>query len=148
MFTPATIKAIQDIMRQDIGVDGDAQRLSQLVWLIYLKILDDEDKALGIRKDKYIPTVPVKYQWHTWAAALDGLTGEELVAFVNNDLIPALRTLPSTGNQRTELTRMAFQDVNNFMRKGTLLKQIINKINEIDFNTSKDRHAFNEVYER
>lgn len=148
MFTPATIKAIQDIMRQDIGVDGDAQRLSQLVWLIYLKILDDEDRALEIRKEKYVLTLPKKYQWRTWAAPLDGLTGEQLVAFVNNDLIPALRSLPANGNQRTELTRMAFQDVNNFMRKGTLLKQVINKINEIDFNTSKDRHAFNEVYER
>lgn len=148
MFTPATIKAIQDIMRQDVGVDGDATRLSQLVWLIYLKILDDEDRALEIRKEKYTPTLPVKYQWRTWAAPLDGLTGEELMVFVNDDLLPALRTLPKSGNERTELTRMAFQDVYNFMRKGTLLKQVINKVNEIDFNLSKDRHTFNEVYER
>lgn len=135
-------------MRQDVGVDGDAQRLSQLVWLVYLKILDDEDKALEIRRDKYTPTLPQKYQWRTWAAPMDGLTGEELVAFVNEDLIPGLRSLKQNGNRRTELTRMAFQDVYNFMRKGTLLKQVINKINEIDFNASKDRHAFNEVYER
>lgn len=148
MFTPATIKAIQDIMRQDVGVDGDATRLSQMVWLIYLKILDDEDRALEIRKEKFTPTLPTKYQWRTWAAALDGLTGDKLIAFVNDDLIPGLRTLPPSGNPRTDITRMAFQDVYNFMRKGTLLKQIINKINEIDFNTSKDRHAFNEVYER
>lgn len=148
MFTPATIKSIQDIMRQDIGVDGDAQRLSQLVWLIFLKILDDEDRALEIRKDTFVPTLPGKYQWRTWAAPLDGLTGDDLIAFVNNDLIPALRTLPEGTNRRTNLTRMAFQDVYNFMRKGTLLKQVINKINEIDFNASKDRHAFNEIYER
>lgn len=148
MFTPSTIKAIQDIMRQDIGVDGDATRLSQMVWLIYLKILDDEDKALEIRKDKFVPTLPKKYQWRTWAAPLDGITGDKLIDFVNNDLLPGLRELPENGNRRTDLTRMAFQDVYNFMRKGTLLKQVINKVNEIDFNASKDRHTFNEIYER
>ena len=148
MFTPATIKSIQDIMRQDIGVDGDAPRLSQMVWLIYLKILDDEDKALEIRKEKFVPTLPKKYQWRTWAGPLDGMTGDKLIEFVNNDLLPGLRELPESSNKRTDLTRMAFQDVYNFMRKGTLLKQVINKINEIDFNTSKDRHAFNEIYER
>lgn len=148
MFTPSTIKAIQDIMRQDIGVDGDATRLSQLVWLIYLKILDDEDKALEIRKEKFVPTLPKKYQWRTWAGPLDGMTGDKLIDFVNNDLLPGLREIPKSSNQRTDLTRMAFHDVYNFMRKGTLLKQVINKINEIDFNTSKDRHTFNDIYER
>jgi len=148
MFTPATIKSIQDIMRQDVGVDGDAQRLSQLVWLIFLKILDDEDRALEIRKDTFVPTLPEKYQWRTWAQPLDGRTGDELITFVNEELIPALRELPESSNRRTDLTRMAFQDVYNFMRKGTLLKQVINKVNEIDFNASKDRHAFNEIYER
>jgi len=135
-------------MRQDVGVDGDAQRLSQLVWLIFLKILDDEDRALEIRKDTFVPTLPEKYQWRTWAQPLDGRTGDELITFVNEELIPALRELPESSNRRTDLTRMAFQDVYNFMRKGTLLKQVINKINEIDFNASKDRHAFNEIYER
>ncbi len=148
MFTPSTIKAIQDIMRQDIGVDGDATRLSQMVWLIFLKILDDEDKALEIRKEKFVPTLPKKYQWSTWAGPLDGMTGDKLIEFVNNDLLPGLRDLPESSNKRTELTRMAFHDVYNFMRKGTLLKQVINKINDIDFNASKDRHAFNEIYER
>ena len=135
-------------MRQDIGVDGDATRLSQMVWLIFLKILDDEDKALEIRKEKFVSTLSKKYQWSTWAGPLDGMTGEKLIEFVNNDLLPGLRDLPASSNKRTELTRMAFQDVYNFMRKGTLLKQVINKINEIDFNASKDRHAFNEIYER
>jgi len=148
MFTPSTIKAIQDIMRQDIGLDGDATRLSQMVWLIYLKILDDEDKALEIRKDKFIPTLPKKYQWSTWAGPMDGMTGDKLIEFVNNDLLPGLRNLPKGDNKRTDLTRMAFKDVYNFMRKGTLLKQVINKINEIDFNASKDRHAFNDIYEK
>ena len=148
MFTPGTIKAIQDIMRQDVGVDGDATRLSQMVWLIYLKILDDEDKALEIRKEEFVPTLPKKYQWRTWAAPLNGITGDELIDFINNDLLPGLRELPENHNRRTDLTRMAFQDVYNFMRKGTLLKQVVNKVNEIDFNASKDRHTFNEIYER
>jgi type I restriction enzyme M protein len=148
MFTTSTIKAIQDIMRQDIGVDGDATRLSQMVWLIFLKILDDEDRALEIRKDKFVPTLPKKYQWRSWAGPFDGMTGDKLIEFVNNDLLPGLRNLPESNNKRTELTRTAFNDVYNFMRKGTLLKQVINKINEIDFNASKDRHTFNEIYER
>ena len=135
-------------MRQDVGVDGDAQRLSQLVWLIFLKILDDEDRALEIRKEKFVPSLPKKYQWRTWAAPMDGITGEALIAFVNDDLIPGLRALPKTGNERTDLVRSAFQDVYNFMRKGTLLRQVINKVNDIDFNASSDRHAFNDLYER
>ncbi len=136
-------------MRQDTGMDGnDATRMSQMVWLIYLKILDDEDIALEIRKDKFIPTLPEKYRWRTWAAPLDGMTGEKLIDFVNNDLLPGLRNLPQTGNKRADITRMAFQDVYNFMRTGTLLKQVVNKVNEIDFNASKDRHTFNEIYER
>lgn len=148
MLTPSTIKTIQDIMRQDVGVDGDAQRLAQLIWLIFLKILDDEDKSLEIRKENYKPTLPAKFQWRTWAAPLDGITGEALTKFVNDELIPGLRELPKNGNPRTDLVRMAFQDIYNFMRKGTLLKQVINKVNEIDFTASKDRHAFNDIYER
>jgi len=135
-------------MRQDVGVDGDAQRLAQLIWLIFLKILDDEDKTLEIRREKFIPTLPKEYQWRTWAAPLDGVTGEKLTEFVNDVLIPGLRELPQNNNPRTDLARAAFKDIYNFMRKGTLLRQVINKINEIDFTASRDRHAFNELYER
>ncbi|MEX0909813.1 MAG: class I SAM-dependent DNA methyltransferase [Candidatus Paceibacterota bacterium] len=148
MFSAATIKSIQDIMRQDVGVDGDAQRLNQLVWLVFLKILDDGDKALEIRNKKYTPTLPKELQWSTWAGEMDGMTGDELTEFVNDTLIPKLRDLPKNNNPRTDLVRSAFKDVYNFMRKGTLLRQVINKINEIDFNTNEDRHHFNEVYER
>lgn len=148
MFTPATIKAIQDIMRQDVGVDGDAQRLSQMIWLIFLKILDDEDRAMEIRRDKFVPTLPEAYQWRTWAAPADGITGDTLITFVNDKLIPKLRELPENGNKRTRIARTAFQDIYNFMRKGTLLRQVINKINDIDFTSSTDRHVFNDLYER
>ncbi|MFH1769916.1 MAG: class I SAM-dependent DNA methyltransferase [Parcubacteria group bacterium] len=148
MFSAATIKSIQDIMRQDIGVDGDAQRLAQLVWLVFLKILDDGDKALEIRNKKYTPTLPKELQWSTWAGPMDGMTGDELTEFVNDTLIPKLRILSQNDNPRTDLVRSAFKDVYNFMRKGTLLRQVVNKVNEIDFNAKDDRHHFNEVYER
>ncbi len=148
MFSPTTIKSIQDIMRQDVGVDGDAQRLSQLVWLIFLKILNDGDKILALRSNTYKPTLPLELQWDTWAGPMDGLTGEALTEFVNNTLIPKLRDLPKNNNPRTDMVRSAFKDVYNAMRKGTLLRQVINKVNEIDFNTKEDRHQFNELYER
>lgn len=135
-------------MRQDVGVDGDAQRLNQLVWLVFLKILDDGDKSLELRNNGYTPTLPEELRWSTWAGPMDGMTGDELTEFVNDTLIPKLRELPQNDNPRTDLVRTAFKDVYNFMRKGTLLRQVLNKINEIDFNTKDDRHHFNEVYER
>src|SRR6266851_6537782 len=101
MISSTLIKSIQDIMRQDQGVDGDAQRLSQLVWMIFLKILDDTEQELELMTDGYVPAVPVKYQWRKWAKNEEGLTGDQLNNFVNNDLFPALRQLPSSGNPRT-----------------------------------------------
>jgi type I restriction enzyme M protein len=148
MLTSTTIKSIQDIMRQDVGVDGDAQRLAQLVWLIFLKILDDSDESLKIRNDKFIPTLPEKLRWSTWAAPMDGMTGDELIKFANDTLLPGLQTLPQNGNERTDLVRAAFNGVYNYMRKGTLLRQVVNKVSEIDFNKSEERHHFNEIYER
>ena len=148
MLSSGTIKSIQDIMRQDVGVDGDAQRLAQLVWLLFLKILDDGDKALEIRSDSYKHTLPEELRWSTWAAPMDGMTGDELTTFVNDTLLPKLRELPDSKNPRTQMVRSAFADVYNFMRKGTLLRQVVNKLNEIDFNATDDRHHFNEIYER
>lgn len=88
MISSTLIKSIQDIMRQDDGVDGDAQRLSQLVWMIFLKILDDTERELRAMDDDYVSAIPTKYQWRTWAGNEEGLTGEELNNFVNNDLFP------------------------------------------------------------
>jgi type I restriction enzyme M protein len=148
MISSTLIKSIQDIMRQDQGVDGDAQRLSQLVWMIFLKILDDTEQELELLEESYVPAVPDRYQWRRWAGKEEGLTGDELNNFVNNELFPALRQLPPSRNSRTLIVREAFEDSYNYMKSGTLLRQVINKINGIDFNTQSDRHQFNDLYEK
>src|SRR5256886_14785524 len=96
MIVRTTVKSVQDIMRQDVGVDGDAQRISQLTWMFFLKIIDDQDQELELTKDDYRSPIPKKYQWRTWAADPEGSTGEELLAFVNNELFPALKNLPTS----------------------------------------------------
>jgi type I restriction enzyme M protein len=148
MISSTLIKSIQDIMRQDQGVDGDAQRLSQLVWMIFLKILDDTEEELELMDDRYVPAIPSEYQWRNWAGKEEGLTGDELNNFVNNDLFPALRKLSGTSNPRTLIVREAFEDSYNYMKSGTLLRQVINRINGINFNAQSDRHEFNDLYEK
>lgn len=134
-------------MRKDEGVDGDAQRLSQLVWLIFLKVLDDSEKQKEFLENNYTSAIPEKYQWRTWAADPAGITGDALLNFINNDLFPTLSKLPKTSNRRSDIVRAAFEDSYNYMKNGTLLRQVINKLNEVDFNASDDRHSFNDIYE-
>src|SRR5260370_8546259 len=98
MIVRTTVKSIQDIMRQDVGVDGDAQRISQLCWMFFLKIIDDQDQELELTKDDYRSPIPRKCQWRTWAADPEGITGEEFLAFVTNDLFPALQNLSPSPN--------------------------------------------------
>lgn len=147
MITAGLIKTIQDIMRKDEGVDGDAQRLSQLVWLIFLKVLDDSDTQREIMDKSYVSAMPAKFQWRNWAADPAGITGGALLDFVNNELFPELSKLPTSTNKRTDIIRAAFEGSYNYMKNGTLLRQVINKINEVNFNSSDDRHTFNDVYE-
>ena len=89
-----TVKSIQDIMRQDVGVDGDAQRISQLCWMFFLKIIDDQDRELEQMQEGYRSPIPEKLQWRAWAADPEGMTGDALMAFVNDELFPALKELP------------------------------------------------------
>ena len=145
------VKSIQDIMRQDSGVDGDAQRISQLCWMFFLKIIDDQDKELELLKDGYRSPIPKRFQWRTWAADPEGITGEELQRFINAELFPALKTLPLTDKvgDRRRVVRDVFEDAYNYMKSGTLLRQVINTIEEdVDFNSSSDRHLFNDIYEK
>lgn len=143
-----SIKSIQDIMRQDVGVDGDAQRIAQLVWMIFLKIFADKEAELEILEDDYQSSLPEKLRWENWASDEEGMTGDELLDFVNNTLFPALKELPDVQEgTRGYIIREVFQDSYNYMKSGTLMRQIINKINEIDFNSSDDRHLFNDFYE-
>src|SRR6266496_3711609 len=97
MSVRTTVKSIQDIMRQDVGVDGDTQRLSQLCWMFFLKIIDDQDQELELMNVDYRSPIPKSLQWRTWASDPEGATGEGLMTFVNNDLFPALKELPSSG---------------------------------------------------
>lgn len=145
-----TIKSIQDIMRKDVGVDGDAQRISQLVWMIFLKIFDDKETEWELLDDKYRSPIPEKYRWRSWAADAEGITGEELKDFVDNKLFPALRELQAKGkDQRAYVIRNVFEDAYNYMKSGQLLRQVINKIQEgIDFNKAQERHLFGEIYEQ
>ncbi|MFZ2125260.1 MAG: N-6 DNA methylase [Candidatus Saccharimonadales bacterium] len=148
MISSGLIKIIQDIMRQDDGVDGDAQRLSQLVWMIFLKILDDNEQELETLNKDYNSAIPEALQWRKWASNEEGLTGDALLNFVNNKLFPELRTLSlNPSNQRTQIVKEVFEDSHNYMKNGTLLRQVANKINTIDFNKQSDRHSFNDIYE-
>src|SRR4051812_37955104 len=97
MSVRSTVKTIQDIMRQDSGVDGDAQRISQLCWMFFLKILDDQDQQLELLQDGYRSPVPAHLQWRTWAADPEGITGDELLAFINSTLFPELKGLSVAG---------------------------------------------------
>ncbi len=151
MSISATVKAVQDIMRKDAGVDGDAQRISQMVWLLFLKILDDSEEERRLLSPKgYRPAVPEDLRWRSWAADPEGLTGDDLQAFVNNDLFPRLKELkPGRGlDERAAVVRGVFEDSYNYMKSGWLLRQVINKINTIDFNRSADRHQFGDIYEK
>src|SRR5665648_77668 len=136
MIVRATVKSIQDIMRQDVGVDGDAQRISQLCWMFFLKIIDDQDQELELTKDDYRSPIPKKYQWRAWAADPEGITGEELLTFVNDELFPALKNLSASAKpgDRRRVVRDVFEDAYNYMKSGHLIRQVVNKINEVDFN--------------
>src|SRR5215469_14287979 len=96
MSVRTIVKSIQDIMRQDAGVDGDAQRIGQLCWMFFLKIIDDQDQELEITKDDYRSPIPKKYGWRSWAANPEGITGEELLNFVNGELFPVLKNLSAS----------------------------------------------------
>jgi type I restriction enzyme M protein len=141
------IKTIQDIMRKDAGVDGDAQRLAQLGWMFFLKIFDDREKEMEVLRDNYKSPLPNELRWSNWATDEEGITGDALLAFANNDLLPRLKVLYGTGDIVT-LIKAAFDGANNYMKNGTLMRQVINKINGIDFNASDDRHMFGDIYEK
>lgn len=149
MSLTSTVKSIQDIMRKDAGVDGDAQRLSQLVWMLFLKIFDDRDQELELMDDAYVSIIPENLQWRNWAADPEGITGDALSEFINNELFPTLKEINLTGTDpRGHVVKDAFEDAYNYMKKGHLIRQVINKLNEIDFNSSDDRHAFGDLYEQ
>lgn len=142
------IKSIQDIMRKDVGVDGDAQRISQLVWMLFLKIYDDREKEKELMNDKYKSALPEEFRWRNWAADREGMTGEELVDFINNKLFRSLKEVTVDNNKAKLLMRSVFEDAYNYMKSGQLIRQVANELNEIDFNKSDDRHIMGDLYEQ
>ena len=150
MINSSLIKSIQDIMRKDAGVDGDAQRISQMAWMIFLKIFDDKEKEVELIDDNYKSPIPEKLRWRNWAENEEGITGEELLEFVNNKLFKKLKELEvqEGDDPRKFLIKSVFEDSFNYMKNGTLIRQVVNKLNEIDFNKTEDRHIFNDIYEK
>lgn len=143
-------------MRQDRGISGDAQRLEQLGWMLFLKIIDDKDKELELIDDDYVSAIPEKFQWRNWAENPEGITGDELLNFIDNysekederGLFPTLRSLTEISyNRRAALIQEVFEGSNNYMKSGYEMRKVINKLNEIDFNNSDDKHIFGTIYE-
>jgi type I restriction enzyme M protein len=150
----AVISSIRNIMRQDRGISGDAQRLEQLGWMLFLKIMGDKDQELEIIKDNYVSVIPSKFQWSNWASDPEGITGDELLEFIdsnsedNKGLFASLKNLTSNTNpERAAIVKEVFDGSNNYMKSGYELRKVINKLNEINFNNSEDKHIFGNIYE-
>src|ERR1022692_196513 len=130
------VKTIQDIMRKDAGTYGDAQRLEQLGWMFFLKIFDAREQEMALLRDDYKSPLPQHLRWSSWATDAEGITGDALLDFINNTLLPKLKALIGGTDKIAGLIRMVFEDANNYMKNGTLMRQVINKINVIDFNST------------
>lgn len=146
------IKSIRDIMREDKGVNGDAQRIEQLGWMLFLKIFDDKDQEMELLVDDYVSPIPTDFQWRNWASDSEGMTGDVLLEFVDRRLFPTLRELSRTvsvggANPRALLIQEVFEGNNNYMKSGTNLRKVCNKLAEIDFNSATERHLFGDLYE-
>lgn len=145
------VKNVRNIMRQDRGVSGDAQRLEQLGWMLFLKILDEKDQELELIRDGYTSVIPEKFQWRNWATDPEGITGEDLILFIDHPtdgLFAHLKELQSAkAPQRAAIVREVFDGSNNYMKSGFEMRKVINQLNGFDFNNSDDRHIFGTVYE-
>lgn len=146
------IKRLQNIMRQDSGVDGDAQRIGQIVWILFLKIYDAKEELWEFHDDDYESIIPEELRWREWAVDnKDGkaMTGDELLTFVNDTLFPTLKSLEidEITPRKSAIVKEVFEDAYNYMKNGVLLRQVINLIDEIDFTELDERHAFNDIYE-
>ncbi len=146
------VKRIQDVMRNDSGVNGDAQRIEQIVWLLFLKIYDAKEETWEFHDDNYTSIIPEGLKWRDWAVdEKDGkaLTGDALLDFVNNTLFPTLKNLEIDEEtpMNQVIVKYAFEDANNYQKDGVLLRQVVNIIDEIDFTEYKERHEFGTIYE-
>lgn len=142
------VKKIRDIMRMDAGISGDAQRIEQLVWILFLKVYDSKEENWEFDDDEYESIIPEECRWRNWAED-QSLTGDKLLDFVNNKLFPTLKNLQVNAETpiKKSIVLSTFEDANNYMKNGVYLRQIINVVNEIDFEDTKESHAFGDIYE-
>ena len=150
------VKRIQNIMRQDAGVNGDAQRIEQMTWMFFLKVYDTQEETWEIKAYRegktYTSIIPEELRWRNWAVdEKDGkaLTGDSLLSLVNDRLFPTLKNIEVTREtpRSKTIVKDVFEDINQYMKNGTLLRQVINVINEIEFDDAQDRHLFGDIYE-
>lgn len=146
------VKRIQDIMRNDAGVDGDAQRISQMTWMFFLKVYDAKEEEWEFYDENYKSLIPEELKWRNWAVddhSANTITGDKLLDLVNNKLFPTLKNLEINEDTplKQRIARYVFEDAQNYMKDGVLLRQVINVINEIDFSEYRERHEFGAIYE-
>lgn len=146
------VKTIQNIMRGDSGINGDAQRIEQMTWLLFLKVYDAKEEDWEFHDDAYESIIPEELRWRNWAVdRKDGkaMTGQSLLDFVNNKLFPTIKELKVTENTpiKKSIVKAVFEDSNQYMKDGILLRKVINEIDAIQFDEYDERHAFGEIYE-
>lgn len=141
------VKRIRDVMRNDAGVNGDAQRIEQLVWILFLRVYQQKQEEWELDDDNYVSIVPEECQWNSWAKS-SKLTGDALLDFVNNVLFKTLKNLDSSKRSlRDAIVPAVFSEVNNYMKDGVLLRQVVNIVDELDLDDYEESHSFNDVYE-
>lgn len=146
------VKRIRDIMRNDPGINGDAQRIEQIVWMLFLKVYDTKEQDWEIDDDNYISIIPDECKWSNWAHSDDpknALTGDKLLDFVNNKLFPTLKQLNVTPETpiKKSIVKTMFEDANQYMKDGVILRQVINVIDGLDLSDYHEIHAFGDIYE-
>lgn len=146
------VKRLRDIMRNDAGINGDAQRIEQIAWMLFLKVYDAKEQDWEWDDENYVSIIPSECRWANWAhddRSGRALTGEKLLDFVNNTLFPTLKRLPVDAQTpiKKAIVQTTFADANNYMKDGVLLRQVINIIDELDLSDYEESHAFGEIYE-
>jgi len=146
------VKRLRDIMRNDAGINGDAQRIEQIAWMLFLKVYDAKERDWDMDEQEYLSIIPEPCRWGNWASddrSGNAMTGETLLNFVNNTLFPTLRGLHVTPEtpMKKSIVKTTFEDANNYMKDGVLLRQVINVIDELDLTDYEESHAFGEIYE-
>jgi type I restriction enzyme M protein len=146
------VKRLRDIMRNDAGINGDAQRIEQITWMLFLKVYDAKEQDWDMAEKNYQSIIPEECRWSNWAVddkIGNAMTGDRLMNFVNNTLFPTLKELTVTPETpiKKSIVRATFEDANNYMKDGVLLRQVINIIDELDLSDYEESHAFGEIYE-